>query len=373
VVSAELVSSERDRPKRLKLNPHAIFVGVSLEITGLCRSNQVVVEMNRRRKLLIALGASALATPIASFAQQQRVYRIGYLANNPDPRESSFAFKAFIGALRESGWIEGKNIEIRIRSSNGRDEMFRVLAPEFVRDQVDVIVTTGAASTHAAKAVTNSIPIVFGSTANPVEQGLVASLARPGGNVTGVGFLVLELTPKRMQLLKEILPRASHFARLYSATNKTMAPSVMREPDAAARALGIKLRHIAVTGPDAIEAAFDTAARGRADAILVEADAVFIVNRARIAALALKHRLPMMCRTGDTRKAGALVSYGENFIELYRRAGFLVDKILRGSKPADLPVELPTVFELMVNLKSADALGVTIPDSIILQATRVFK
>ena len=323
--------------------------------------------------MVLALGAGALFAPAAGLAQPPKIYRIGYLANNPDPRESSYSYKAFVGALREQGWVEGKNLEIRIRSSGGRDELFGLHAPEFVRENVDVILTTGAASTRAAKAATDSIPIVFGSTANPVEHGFVASLARPGGNVTGVGFLVIELTPKRLQLLREMIPRVSRIARLYSASNKNMDPAVMREPDSAARALGLTLQHIAVAGPDDLEAAFARAARARVDAVIVEADAVFIVNRDRVAALGRKHRLPLMCPDGRYTEAGALISYGENFSELYRRAGFLVDKILRGSKPAELPVELPTVFELFVNMKTAEALGLNVPDSIMLQANRVIK
>ncbi|HYK14515.1 MAG TPA: ABC transporter substrate-binding protein [Burkholderiales bacterium] len=323
--------------------------------------------------MVLTLGAGALFAPALVRAQPPKMYRIGYLANNPDPRASSYSFRAFVDALRESGWIEGKNLEIRIRSSGGRDEQFSLLAPELVRENVDVILTTGAASTRAAKAATESIPIVFGSTANPVELGLVASLSRPGGNVTGVGLMVIELTPKRLQLLREMIPRVSRIARLYSASNKTMQPSVMREPDAAARRMGVTLHHIAVAGPDDIESAFGRAARERVEAVIVEADAVFIVNRERVSALGLKHRLPLMCPDGRYAEAGALISYGENFTELYRRAGFLVDKILRGSKPAELPVELPTVFELMVNMKTASALGLSVPDSILLQANRIIK
>jgi putative ABC transport system substrate-binding protein len=349
--------------------------GVSLLCAGNTPFLGAVGEgfMNERRKLLSAFLAASLAVPLESFAQQGKVFRIGYLANNPDPRVSSYSFRAFVGALREQGWIEGKNIEIRIRSSGGREEMFVLHAPALVRENVDVILTTGTASTRAAKVATDSIPIVFGSVANPVEQGFVATLARPGGNVTGVGFLAIELTPKRLQLLREMIPSISRIARFYPRNNKTMDPAVMREPDSAARALGLTLTHIAVAGPDDIEPAFARAARARVDAVILEADAVFIVNRDRIAALGLKHRLPIMCPDGRYTEAGALMSYGENFSELYRRAGFLVDKILRGSKPADLPVELPTAFELFINMKTAGALGLGMPDPVLLQANRVFK
>jgi putative ABC transport system substrate-binding protein len=330
--------------------------------------------MITRRRLVIALGAAALTGPLAGFAQSQKIYRIGYLANEPDPRKSSNTFKAFVGALQELGWTEGKNLEIRIRSSGGRDELFPSLAAEFVREKVDIIVTTGSGSTRAAKAATDSIPIVFGSAANPVEQKFVASLARPGGNVTGLAILVQELGPKRLQLLKEILPRSSRFARLYSADNiVVMQPAIIRENDAGARALGVTLQHIAVKDSNDIETAFIAAARNQVDAVAVEADALFVVNRARITAIALKHRLPLMGPDGRFAEAGALASYGENFASRYRRAGFLVDKILRGAKPADLPVEMSSTFEFAVNLNTAKALGITIPDSVLLQAERVIK
>jgi putative ABC transport system substrate-binding protein len=330
--------------------------------------------MIRRRIFLITLGVFALAPPLGSFAQQQKVYRIGYLANDPDPRRPSVTFKAFVDALQEVGWTEGKNIEIRIRSSHGRDEDFPALAAELVREQVDIIVTTGSGSTRAAKAATNSIPIVFGSAANPVEQKFVASLARPGGNVTGLAILVQELGPKRLQLLKEILPQASRFARLYAANNiVVMQPAIIRENEMSARTLGVTLQQIAVKGADDIEPVFAAAARSQIEAVAVEADALLVINRARIAGLALKYRLPLMGPDGRFAEAGALASYGENFAARYRRAGFLVDKILRGAKPADLPVEQPTVFEMAVNLKTAKALGITVPEAVFLQADRVIR
>jgi ABC-type uncharacterized transport system substrate-binding protein len=330
--------------------------------------------MITRRRFVISLGAGAVAAPLVSFAQQPKVYRIGYLANQSDPRASSTSFKAFIAALEEQGWVEGKNIEIRIRSSGGRDDRFPELAAQTVRDNVDVIVTTGAASTRAAKAATSRIPIVFGSTANPVEQKFVASLAKPGGNVTGSATLVQELGPKRLQLLKEILPKASRVVRLYSAlTLAELQPTIVRAYDSAGRMLGIALEHRAVAGPENIESAMAAVARGRFDAVILDADALFVVNRQQIAALALKHRLPLIGPDGRYAAAGALVSYGENFSALYRRAGFLVDKILRGAKPSDMPVEQPSAFELMINLKTAEALGVKFPDSVLIQANRLFK
>jgi len=319
-----------------------------------------------RRRLLIALGAGMLAAPLANLAQQPRIYRIGYLANDPD-RESP-TFQAFINALRQLGWIEGKNVDIRYLTSNGRDERFAELAAAVVRDKVDLIVTTGSGSTRAAKTATGSIPIVFGSAANPVEQKFVASLARPGGNVTGLALLVQELGPKRLQLLKQMLPNAARIGFLHK---EGAGPGTA--DDATARSLGVTLLRIPTATVDDIDAAFAEAARGGADAIAVKADAMFVVNRKRIAALALRYRLPTMCADGRFVEAGALASYGENFASRYQRAAYYVDKILRGAKPADLPVEQPMVFELVINLKTATALGMAIPPPILLQADRLIK
>jgi putative ABC transport system substrate-binding protein len=328
--------------------------------------------MTRRRELLIALSAGALAAPFAGFAQPQKIYRIGYLANDPD--RASPTFQAFIGAMRELGWVEGKNIEIQYRTSGGRNELFPNLAAETVRENVDVIVTTGSPSTRAAKAATDSIPIVFGSAANPVEQKFVASLARPGGNVTGLALLVQELGPKRLQLMKEMLPRATRFARLYDVSGlKAIQPAIMTEYESAARALGVTIRHISVAHFDDIQPAFVAAVRQRVDALQVTADALFVVNRDLIAKLALEHQIPMMGPDGRFADAGALVSYGENFASRYRRAAFLVDKILRGAKPAEIPVEQPLVLQLVVNLKTAKRLGVAFPESFLLQADRVIR
>ena len=325
--------------------------------------------MISRRNLILAFGASALAVPYLALAQRQKIYRIGYLANDPDRRSPTF--QAFIATLQERGWIEGKNIVIDYLTSDGRDERFPALAADAVQKNVDIIVTTGSGSTAAAKAATDRIPIVFGSAANPVEQKFVGSLARPGGNITGLALLVQELEPKRLQILKEILPRATRFARLYQGN--TTQPINTEEDDAAARALGVALQHIAVAGVDEIDNVFAAVAKNRPDAIMVKADSMFVVNRSRIAALAIKYRLPMMCADGRFAEAGALLSYGEDFASRYRRAALLVDKILRGAKPADLPVEQSTIFELVINVNTATALGITIPQPVLLQADRVVK
>ena len=324
-----------------------------------------------RRRAMVVLGAVALTGPPVLFAQQQKL-RIGYLANDPD--RASPTFRAFAGALNELGWIEGINLEILYFSSGGRDELFPDIAANAVRSNVDLILTTGSASTKAAIAATDRIPIVFGSAANPVEQKFVASLARPGGNVTGLALLVRELGPKRLQLMKELLPHGSRFARLYhSASIAPLQPSIISEDDAAAKSLGVKLQHVPVKNIDGLEAAFATAARDRVDGIITTAAALFVVNRDWLAKLAINYRLPMMSADARFCEAGALISYGENFSSRYRRAAFLVDKILRGTKPGDLPVEQPAVFELVLNLRTAKALGMSIPASIVLQADRLLK
>ena len=326
-----------------------------------------------RRGIVIALGAVALAAPVPGFSQQ-KIYRIGYLSNDPEPRTSSHTFKAFMMGLQELGWTEGKNIDLRIRTSGGREERLPQLAAELVRERVDIIVTSGSAATRAANAATDRIPIVFGSAANPVEQKLVASLARPGGNVTGLALFVQELGPKRLQLLKEMMPGATRFTRVYQAGSiASVQPAIMSEDDAAARQLGITLEHVPVADMAAVEAAFAGAVRLRTHAMILTGAPLFVANREVIAGLALKYGLATM--TADVRfaEAGALVSYGENFVSRYRRAAFLVDKILRGAKPSDIPVEQPALFELVVNLKTAKALGVTPPESFLLQADRVIR
>jgi len=328
--------------------------------------------MITRRRIVFGLGATALGWPFAAYPQRQKPV-IGYLANDPD--RSSPTFRAFEDALRELGWSEDKdNIVIRYETSEGRDDRFPALAEKVVRNGANIIVTTGSPSTRAAKAATSTIPIVFGSAANPVEQKFVASLARPGGNVTGLALLVQELGPKRLQLMKEALPHATRFARFYQSTSlKPIQPKIIKEDEAAARALGVSLQQTAVTDLEDIAPAFAAAVRDRIDAVEVTAASVFVVNRKLVASLALKHGLPLMGPDGRFAEAGALLSYGENFAARYRRAAFLVDKILRGSKPADIPVEQPAIFELVANLKTASALGIALPDLFMVQVERVVK
>jgi putative tryptophan/tyrosine transport system substrate-binding protein len=326
-----------------------------------------------RRRSILALVGLALAAPFVALAQQQKIYRIGYLAADPNVKTASQTFRAFVDGLQKLGWVEGKNIELRIKTSSGRTERYPELAAELVRENVDVIVATGSASIRAAKAATDRIPIVFGSAANPVEQKFVVSLAKPGGNVTGLATLREQVASKRLQLLKEIVPNVSRVARLYSPTNMALQDVITQEYKAAATALGLDLNSVPVTHVEHIDAAFTTAIRNGANAVIVEPEPIFTVDRRAVAALALKHRMPLM--SGDLRlaEAGALAAYSPDFVAQYARAAVYVDRILRGASPADLPVEMPTAFTFALNMKTAAALSLVLPESVVIQADRLIK
>ena len=330
--------------------------------------------MTTRRRLVLALGAGALGVPLLALGQQQKVRRIGYLANDAEPRKSSPTFQALMAGLHELGWIEGRNIELHIRSSSGRIELFPQLASEIVSAKVDVIVTGGSAATRAAQAATGTIPIVFASAADPVGQKLVASPVRPGANVTGFELVLKDLGSKRLELLKEMLPRITRVTRVYAATSiDPLQPAIINDDDSGARRLGVTLQHVAVTDMNSIKAAFAAAAHNREDAIILTGAGLFVGNREIIATLALAHRLPTMCTDARFADAGALVSYGENLLLRYRRVARTVDKILRGGSPANIPVDHHMDFELVLNLKTAQALGITVPGPFLLRANRVIK
>ena len=328
--------------------------------------------MNRRRLVLQALGAAALAGAYPVVAQRPRVVRIAYLSNDPSREQPTF--RGFESGLRDLGWIEGKNIEILFRTADGDDSRYPHLAADIVREGVDVIVTTGSPATKAARAATDRIPIVFGSAANPVEQKFVTSLARPGGNITGLALLVQELGPKRLQMLKEMLPQATRFARFYDSTSiAQIQPRIIAEEESAAHALGITVRQIAVTTRDDIGPAMAEAARSGVQAMHVTAATLFVVRRKEVCEHALENRMPILGPDGRFADVGALASYGENFAQRYRRAAGLVDKILKGTKPGEIPVEQPATLEFVVNLRTANALKVTIPQAVMVQAERVVK
>ncbi len=333
-------------------------------------------RFNRRR--FAALAGAAAAWPFAGRAQQApaRVARIGYLATAPlESREQQQVIDAFRQGLRERGYVEGRDIVIEYRSAEAKFERLPDRAAELVRLGVDLIMTGPTPAARAAQRATSTIAIVAATMGDPVGDGLAASLARPGGNVTGLTNLGPELTPKRLSLLKEALPEASRIAILWQpgAFAERVAGDMRRETEAAARALGVQLRFIGVSSPGEIERAVATAAQERVDGLLVFAGPMFFIERRLIAELAQRHRLPAMFNVRDFAEAGGLIAYGASVVDLHRRAAIHVDKILKGAKPADLPVEQPTKFELVVNLKTARALGIAIPQSILVQADEVIE
>jgi putative ABC transport system substrate-binding protein len=329
--------------------------------------------VDRRRFLLTSL-AGVLAAPRAAGAQQQgKVFRIGILSNIPptDPQGAPL-WEAFIQGLRDLGYVEGQNITIEHRSSEGKFERLPGIAAELVRLKADVIVTPAAQNALAAKQATRTIPIVMANSLDPVGQGLVASLARPGGNVTGLSGLSLETVGKQLALLKEIVPRVSRVAVLGNPTNQSY-PLWLGEVKVAARSLGVQLQILEARGPDDFERAFEAMTTERAGALFVLGDGMFLLHRTRTAELAAKHRLPAMYPVREFVDAGGLMVYGTSLRDNFRRAATYVDKILKGAKPADLPIEQPTKFELVINLKTAKALGLTIPPSLLARADQVIE
>jgi len=322
--------------------------------------------------LTLALGI--LLAPLTAEAQPAgKVYRIGYLGTEPVTTPTvAPVWGAFIEGLRELGWVEGQNITIELRFSEGKMERLPDLAAELVHLNVDLIVAAAARPPVAAKQATRTIPIVMTNMGDPVGTGLVASLARPGGNVTGLSLLTPELIGKQLELLKEIVPRLSRVAVLRNPTSPTH-PLSLREAEVAARSLGIQLEVLEARGPDEFEMAFAAMTRKRAGALNVLGDGMFFLHRTRIAALAAKYRLPAIFAQRQHADAGGLMAYGSSLRDNFRRAATFVDKILKGAKPADLPVEQPTKFELVINLKTAKALGLTIPQSMFIRADEVIQ
>jgi putative ABC transport system substrate-binding protein len=295
---------------------------------------------------------------VAEAQQPKKVPRIGYLGGASNPAR----IEAFRKGLRELGYVEGKNISIE----------YRALAADLVRLKVDVIVTAGATSTRAAKEATPTIPIVMTQDPDPIGNGFVASLARPGGNITGLSNLNRELSGKRLELLKEVVPRLSRVVVFGTSTFPGNAQN-LKEAELAAGALGVKLQYLDVLGTKDIEPAFRGASKGRAEAVLVMGGGVLTSQRTRIVDLAAKSRLPAIYYIREFVEAGGLMSYGVSVTDLDRRAATYVDKILKGAKPADLPVEQPTKFEFIINLKAAKQIGLTIPPNVLVRADKVIK
>jgi ABC-type uncharacterized transport system substrate-binding protein len=321
----------------------------------------------RRREFITLLGGAA-AWPLAARAQQAgKLPTIGFLGATTVSFQSQH-IAAFVRRLRELGWIEGHTVAIEYRWAEGRPERFAEIATEFVRLKVDVIVTLGGA-VLAAKQATSVIPIVFASAGDPVGGGLVASLARPGGNVTGLSLRFTDLAGKRLELLRELVPGLGRLA-IMANIGYSAAVLEMGEVQAMARTLGLGVATLEIRRAEEIAPAFE-ALKGRAEALYVVADPLVTANRIRINTLALGARLPTMHGFRELAEAAGLMSYGANFSDLYRRTAELVDKILRGAKPADIPVEQPTKFDLVINLTTAKALGLTIPEAFLLRADEV--
>ncbi len=325
----------------------------------------------KRREFITLLGGSAVAWPLAARAQQARkLPTIGFLGANTASTQRT-STDAFVQRLRELGWIENQTVAIEYRWGEGRDERFAEIAAEFVRLKVDVILTYATPSSIAAKKATAVIPIVFAAAGDPVGTGLVASLARPGGNITGLSIQQTDLASKRLEMLREVIPGLRTVAILANISSRTSVLE-MAEVQAAARAVGLAEVISEVRGAEDIAPAFD-ALKGRADALYVCGSPLLTTNRIRINILALGVRLPTMYGFRELTEAGGLMSYGPNFPSLFRRAAEYVDKILRGAKPSDLPVEQPTRFDLVLNLTTAKALGLTLPPSLLALADEVIE
>ena len=312
-----------------------------------------------------------LTVPSAEAQQPKKVARIGFLGFTSLSGIAA-RIEAFRQGLRELGYVEGKDIVIEYRAAEGKLDPLPALAAELVRLKVDVIVTSGPSVTRAVKEATTTIPIVMGFDTDPVGNGFVASLARPGGNITGLSVVSPELSGKQLELLKEIVPKLSHVAVLGSSTNPGNSQA-LKETELAAGAYKVQLQNLDVLSPKDIETAFRDASKGHASAVLVLASPIIESHRTQIADLAAKNRLPAIYYAPEFVEAGGLMSYGTSFPDLFRRAATYVDKILKGAKPADLPVEQPMKFELVINLKTAKQIGLTIPQSVLYRADKVIK
>jgi putative ABC transport system substrate-binding protein len=330
-------------------------------------------EKDMKKKItFLTLCAMLLALCSSAQAQQpEKVPRIGFLITS-SPSVIAPRIDAFRQGLRELGYVEGKNIVIERRHAEGKFDHLPALAAELVRLNVDVIVTSGPTATRPAKGATSTIPIVMTFDDDPVGSGFVASLARPGGNITGLSTLSPEISGKQLELLKEIVPRLGRVVVIGTSTRQGTAQA-LKEMELAAVAFGVKLQYLDIENPKDIESAFQAASKGRADAVLVLQSPVSNSQRVQIADLALKSRLPATYPRREFVEDGGLMSYGVSISDLDRRAATYVDKILKGAKPADLPVEQPKKFELIINLKAAKQIDLTIPPNVLARADKVIR
>jgi putative ABC transport system substrate-binding protein len=326
-----------------------------------------------RRDFIGTLAGGLLTAPLAAEAQQAaKLPRIGFLG---DSRATGPRREAFLQGLRDLGYVEGRNLVIEYRYAEGKPERFPALAAELVALKVDVIVAQNTLVALAAKQATRTLPIVFAAAADPVTSGLVTSLARPGGNVTGMSALIPELVGKCLEQLKQVVPGVSRVAVLWQpgALGERTEKDILKEAEVAARALGVRPQFVEARAPADFDRAFADMTRARAGALTVWSTPMFVNERRRLVDLAAKSRLPAVYAQRDFVDAGGLMSYGPNGPDLFRRAATYVDKILKGAKPADLPVEQPTKFELVINLKTAKALGLTIPPPLLARADEVIQ
>ena len=329
--------------------------------------------MNNRRKLVIALGAGALAAPLGAFPQQPAagMHRIGFLGTTSaeviKPR-----LEALRGGLRDLGYVEGKNLVIEWRFADNTLNRLSELAAELARIKVDIIVTSGLQAVGAAQKATTTIPIVMTNSPDPVGSGFVKTLARPGGNITGLSSVSVDIGPKHLEMLLSMVPKLSRVVVLTNPNNSANASS-LKNIQAAARKTGVTILPLEARAPQEIENAFSMTAQKKAGAVIVVTDSFFTQQGRQIAELAAKHRLPSISASREYADAGGLMSYGPNVADGFRRAATYVDKIFKGAKPADLPVEQPMKFELFINGKTAKALGLKIPQSLLISADKVIE
>jgi putative ABC transport system substrate-binding protein len=327
--------------------------------------------MIRRRNFLTLLGGAAVAWPLAARAQQPTMPVVGFLNSQSADGYAHYAH-AFRQGLGETGFVEGRNGAIEYRWAETQNDRLPALAADLVSRQVRVIAANTSAAL-ASKAATTTIPVVFVTAGDPVELGLVASLSRPGGNVTGVTTLNVEVAPKRLELLHDLIPSANIIAALVNPTNPSLAEPLSRNLQAAARTLGLQLRVVQASSERDFEPVFATLHQLRAGALVVGSDALFTSRREQLAAMALHHSMPTMYENSDFAEAGGLMSYGGSFMDAYRRLGVYTGRILKGDKPADLPVEQTTKIDLIINLKTAKALGLTFSTDLLARADEVIE
>jgi putative ABC transport system substrate-binding protein len=336
-----------------------------------CRVEKTDKNINSKITILcLCAMLFALCLP-ASAQQAKKIPRIGFLGATSSSANAA-RVEAFQQGLHDLGYVEGKNIVIEWRYAEGKSELLPVLAAELLRLKVEIIVSAGPAVTRRVKEVTSTIPVVMGFDNDPVSSGFVASLARPGGNITGLSTLSPEISGKRLELLKEIIPKLARVAALGTSTQPGNA-QMLKEAELAAGAFGVQLQHLDVQGPKDIELAFQGASNGRAQAILVLSSPVLFSDRKQVLDLAGRNRLPAIYPQSEWVEDGGLMTYGASIPDLFRRAATFVDKILKGRKPADLPVEQPTRFEFIINLKTAKQIGLIIPPNVLARADRVIR